>query len=318
MHSQKKKILITGGSGFIGKHLTAELHKIKIPFLIASRSIQLDSPLNSYTVGNINGLTDWGPALSGISDVIHLAARVHITKESSTDAFAAFHAVNTEGTLNLARQAAAEGVKRFIYISSVKVNGEGRHTAYLESDTPSPEDNYAVSKCEAEHGLWVISADTGMEIVILRIPLVYGPGVGANFLNLLKAVDQGWPLPLGGINNRRSLLYVGNLISAILCILQSSKAANQLFLLSDSQDTSTSQLVKSLAHALSKQDRLFTLSEGLLRSIAGFIGKTSAVDRLYGSLYLDCSKIQKELDWRPPFTLQDGLKATANWYHSRV
>ena len=311
------KILLTGGSGFIGRPLADKLYESKMPFLIATRTIKLDvSNHNTFYVGDIDGLTQWGSALTGISDVIHLAARVHVTKEMSPDAFTAFRAVNTAGTFNLARQAAALGVKRFIFISTIKVNGEGRNTPYLESDLPAPKDAYAVSKCEAERGLWAISAETGMEVVVLRIPLVYGPSVGANFFQLFKAIDQGWPLPLGGINNRRSLLYIDNLVNAILCALKHPKAANQLFLLSDGQDVSTSQLVTCLAQALGKQTRMFSVPERLLRSVAAFVGNSTAVDRLVGSLYLDSTKIQSELGWSPPFTLQEGLQATAKWYRT--
>ena len=311
------KILLTGGSGFVGKKLVVELLKNNIQFLNVSRSNNLNIPdNNSITVGDINGRTQWSSALVGITHVVHLAARVHIMTETSSDAFSRFRNVNTSGTLNLARQAAAVGVRRFIFISTIKVNGEGRDTPYLESDLPDPQDAYAVSKSEAELGLWAISAETGMEVVILRIPLVYGPSVGANFLELLKIIDQGWPLPLGGIKNKRSLLYSENLINAILYTLQHPNAANQLFLLSDGQDVSTSQLVTFLAQALSKQTRMFSVSEGLLRSVARLVGKSSAVDRLFGSLYLDSTKIQRELGWSPPFTLQEGLEATAKWYRT--
>jgi UDP-glucose 4-epimerase len=237
---------------------------------------------------------------------------VHITQETSTDAYAAFRAVNRAGTLNLARQAAAAGVKRFVFLSSVKVNGEGSPHAYRETDTPAPKDAYAVSKWEAEQGLWEISAETGMQIVILRIPLVYGPGVGANFLQLLQTVNKGWPLPVGGIHNRRSLLYVGNLVDAIVVALQHSDAANKLYLLSDGQDVSTSQLVELIAKALKKPLRLFAVPQGLLRLVASLMGKSSAVDRLFGSLYLDSTKIQRELQWKPPFSLQEGLNETAH------
>lgn len=313
------KILLTGGSGFIGRQLADEFSESNTPFLIATRTTKLDVPnQNSVSVGDIDGRTQWSSALVGITHVVHLAARVHITTETSSDAFAAFRAINTDGTLNLAKQAAALGVKRFIFISTIKVNGEGRNTPYLESDLPAPQDAYAVSKCEAELGLWAISAETGMEVVVLRISLVYGPGVGANFFQLLKIIDQGWPLPLGGINNRRSLLYIDNLINAILCTLRHPKAANQLFLLADGQDASTTQLVIWLAQSLSKQTRMFSVSEGLLRSVARLVGKSSAVDRLFGSLSLDSTKIQSELGWSPPFTLQEGLQATAKWYRTTV
>jgi nucleoside-diphosphate-sugar epimerase len=311
------KILLTGGSGFIGSQLADELSQSKTTFLIANRTTKLDVPnQNSVTVGDIDALTSWNSALYDISHVVHLAARVHIKTETSSDAFSEFRSVNTDGTLNLAKQAATLGVKRFIFISTIKVNGEGRNTPYLESDLPDPQDAYAVSKYEAERGLWAISKETGMEVVILRIPLVYGPGVGANFFQLLKIIDQGWPLPLRSINNKRSLLYVGNLISAILCLLQHPRAANQLFLLSDGQEASTTQLVTWLAQALGKRTRMYPVSERFLRSAAGVLGKSSAVNRLFGSLYLDSTKIYRELGWRPPFTLQEGLQATAKWYRT--
>jgi UDP-glucose 4-epimerase len=252
--------------------------------------------------------------LEGVTDVVHLAARAHITQETSSDAYAAFRAVNTAGTLNLARKAAAAGVRRFVFLSSVKVNGEGSPQAYRETDTPAPEDAYAVSKWEAEQGLWEISAETGMQIVILRIPLVYGPGVSANFLQLLQTVNKGWPLPLGGIANRRSLLYVGNLVDAMLVALEHPDAANKLYLLSDGQDVSTSQLVVLIAKALNKPPRLFAVPQGLLRMVASLMGKTNAVDRLFGSLILDSSKFRKELSWVPPFSMQQGLAETVQWF----
>ena len=309
------KLLITGGTGFVGQHLVSALIQRNLPYQIAVRTQAGNSAHpECISVGNINALTAWLQALEGVTDVVHLAARVHITQETSSDAYAAFRAVNTAGTLNLARQAAAAGVRRFVFLSSVKVNGEGSPHAYLETDTPAPEDAYAVSKWEAEQGLWEISAETGMQIVILRIPLVYGPGVGANFLQLLQTVNKGWPLPLGGIENRRSLLYIGNLVDAILAVLKHPDAANKLYLLSDGQDVSTSQLVERIAQALNKTPRLFSLPQGMLRLAASVLGKSSAVDRLYGSLYLDSAKIRQELSWTPPFSMQQGLAETAQWF----
>ena len=308
-------LLLTGATGFVGQHLVSELKRRNLPYQIAARTQAGNSAHpGCISVGDINAHTAWSHALEGVTDVVHLAARVHITQETSSDAYAAFRAVNTAGTLNLARQAAAAGVRRFIFLSSVKVNGEGSPHAYLETDTPAPEDAYAVSKWEAEQGLWEISAETGMQIVILRIPLVYGPGVGANFLQLLRTVNKGWPLPLRGIANQRSLLYVGNLVDAILAVLKHPDAANKLYLLSDGQDVSTSQLVELISKALNKPPRLFSVPQGLLRAAAGVLGKSSAVDRLFGSLYLDSAKIQQELHWKPPFSLQEGLNETANWY----
>jgi len=308
-------LLLTGATGFVGQHLVSALIQRNLPYQIAVRTQAGNSAHpECISVGDINAHTTWSQALEGVTDVVHLAARVHITQETSSDAYAAFRAVNTEGTLNFARQAAAVGVRRFVFLSSVKVNGEGSPLAYLETDTPAPEDAYAVSKWEAEQGLWEISAETGMQMVILRIPLVYGPGVGANFLRLLQTVNKGWPLPLGAIHNRRSLLYVGNLVDAILAVLKHPGAANKLYLLSDGQDVSTSQLVELISKALKKPARLFAVPQGFLRDVAGVLGKSSAVDRLFGSLYLESAKIQQELGWVPPFSMQAGLNETANWY----
>jgi UDP-glucose 4-epimerase len=310
-------VLVTGASGFVGNAFCAQLKTLGISYrAVIRRESQVSYHSDYILIDSIDGQTDWKKALDGITVVVHLAARVHVMNEISKDPLGEFRKVNVEGSVNLANHAVLAGINRFIYISSVKVNGEGRNTPYLESDLPGPQDAYAVSKCEAERGLWAISEETGMEVVILRIPLVYGPGVGANFFQLLKIIDQGWPLPLSGINNKRSLLYVGNLINAILCVLQHPRAANQLFLLSDGQDASTSQLVTSLAQALGKQTRMFPVSERLLRSVAGVVGKSSVVDRLFGSLHLDSTKIHRELGWSPPFTLQDGLQATAKWYRT--
>jgi len=308
-------LLLTGATGFVGQHLVSELKRRNLPYQIAVRTqAEKDVQPECISVGDVNAHTAWSQALEGVTDVVHLAARVHITQETSTDAYAAFRAVNTEGTLNLARQAAAAGVRRFVFLSSVKVNGEGSPHAYRETDTPAPEDAYAVSKWEAEQGLWEISAETGMQIVILRIPLVYGLGVGANFLQLLKAVNKAWPLPLGGIHNRRSLLYIGNLVDAILVALQHPDAANKLYLLSDGQDVSTTQLIEFIGKALNKPPRLFAVPQGLVRVVAGVLGKSSAVDRLFGSLVLDSSKFRKELNWIPPFLMQQGLAETVQWF----
>jgi nucleoside-diphosphate-sugar epimerase len=308
-------LLITGGTGFVGQHLVSQLTRRELLYQLAVRS-QVENPTNHkyISVGDINAHTSWTQALEGVTDVVHLAARAHITQETSSDAYAAFREVNTEGTLHLARQAAAAGVRRFIFLSSVKVNGEGSPRAYLETDNPAPEDAYAASKWEAEQSLWKISVETGMQMVILRIPLVYGPGVGANFLQLLQTVHKGWPLPLRGIHNCRSLLYIGNLVDAILVALEHPDAANKLYLLSDGQDVSTTQLVERIAQALNKPLRLFSLPQGMLRLVASALGKSSVVDRLFGSLYLDSGKIRQELSWTPPFSMQAGLAETVQWF----
>lgn len=307
--------LVTGANGFIGRALMAELAAQRSSVRGAVRhSGALLPDCECVVVGEVNGNTDWHVALAGATAVVHLAARAHITHETAEDSLAAFRAVNTEGTLNLARQAAQAGIRRFVFVSTIKVNGEGRESAYTEADKPTPEDAYAISKWEAEQGLRDIAAQTEMEIVILRAPLVYGPGVGANFLRLLTAIDAGWPLPLGGIVNCRSLIYLGNLVDAIIVSLIHPNAANTLFLLSDFEDVSTTELIRRLAAALDVKPRLFALPRAWIRQAAIVLNKRSAVDRLWGSLFVDSSNIQRELDWLPPVSMDIGLAETAKWY----
>ena len=310
-------ILVTGANGFVGRALMAELASQKSCVRGAVRRSDAILPgCECVVVGDVNGNTDWHDALAGATKVVHLAARAHITHETAEDSLAAFRTINTEGTLNLARQAAQAGVRRFVFVSTIKVNGEGRETPYTEVDTPAPEDAYAISKWEAELGLRDIAARTGMEIVVLRAPLVYGPGVGANFLRLVQALDAGWPLPLEGIINRRSLIYLGNLVDAINVSLSHANAAGKLFLLSDSEDVSTTDLVRRLAAALGAKPRLFALPSPWIRQAAVALNKRRAVDRLWGSLFVDSSKIQHELDWSPPFPMDNGLAETAKWYRN--
>jgi len=310
-------ILVTGANGFVGRALMAELASQKSCVRGAVRRSDAILPgCECVVVGDVNGNTDWHDALAGATKVVHLAARAHITHETAEDSLAAFRTINTEGTLNLARQAAQAGVRRFVFVSTIKVNGEGRETPYTEVDTPAPEDAYAISKWEAELGLRDIAARTGMEIVVLRAPLVYGPGVGANFLRLVQALDAGWPLPLEGIINRRSLIYLGNLVDAINVSLSHANAAGKLFLLSDSEDVSTTDLVRRLAVALDAKPRLFALPRTWIKQAAIVLNKRRAVDRLWGSLFVDSSKIQHELDWSPPFPMDNGLAETAKWYRN--
>jgi len=309
------RVLVTGSNGFIGLALIAELARRKAIVRGAVRhSGSFLQDCECVIVGEVNGQTNWHEALVGATEVVHLAARAHITHETAEDSLAAFRAINTEGTLNLARQAAQDGIRRFVFVSTIKVNGEGRDAPYAELDAPAPEDAYAVSKWEAEHGLRKIADQTGMEIVVLRVPLVYGPGVGANFLRLLTAIDAGWPLPLGGIVNCRSLIYLGNLVDAIIVSLRHPNAANKLFLLSDFEDVSTTELIRRLAAALDVKPRLFALPRAWIRQAAIVLDKLRAVDRLWGSLFVDSSKIHRELDWLPPFSMDIGLAETAKWY----
>ncbi len=230
--------------------------------------------------------------------------------DTSQDPLALYRAINTEATLNLARQAAQAGVKRFVFISTIKVNGEGGDVPYRESDVPAPADAYAMSKWEAEQGLQQIAQETGLEVVILRPPLVYGPGVKANFRRLMRIVEQGWPLPLGAIRNRRSLLYLGNFVDAIRLCIEHPDAAGQTFLLDDGHPVSTPDLIHALAGAMRRPARLLAVPMGMLNLAGSLLGKRAAVARLTGSLYADGSAIRMRLGWTPPFSMEAGLART--------
>jgi len=259
--------------------------------------------------------TDWGKAFDGIDTVIHLAARVHVMDETDGEPLAAYRRVNVAGTERLARSAAAAGVKRFVFLSSVKVNGEEAPAAYREDAVPAPQDPYGVSKLEAELALRTISSETGLEVVVIRPPLVYGPGVKANFYKLMRTVARGVLLPLGSVNNARSLVYLGNLLDAIKICVQHPAAAGKVFFVSDGDDVSTPELVRRLAAALGRSARLVGVPAALMRLGGSLTGKTSAVDRLLGSLTVDIGRIRTELGWKPPFTMAEGLKETAKWFN---
>lgn len=230
--------------------------------------------------------------------------------DRTNDPLAEFREVNTEGTLNLAQQAAQAGVKRFVFVSSIKVNGEGRNAPYRETDAPAPEDAYAISKWEAEQGLWRIAQETGLEVVVLRPPLIYGPGVKANFRRLLNTVARGWPLPLGAIENRRSLLYLGNFVDAIRACVEHPAAAGQTFLVDDGQPVSTPELVRAVARAMGRPARLLAVPAGVLELAGVLLGKRAVVARLTDSLWVDNSLIRTRLNWSPPYSMEVGLAAT--------
>lgn len=305
-------VLVTGANGFVGRAVCAALRQTGHAVTPAVREAQ--GLTQEQVIGEIDAQTDWRAALAGMDCVLHLAARVHVMRDAATNPLAQYRAVNVDGTLNLARQAAAAGVRRFVFVSSVKVNGEERAAAYTEADTPMPEDAYALSKWEVEQGLRQIAAATGLEVVILRPPLVYGPGVGANFLALMHAVARGIPLPLGAIDNRRSLIFVGNLADAILCCLEHPAAAGKTFLISDGEDVSTPALVRRMAAALGRPARLVALPIPVLRAAAALAGKSALATRLLDSLTIDGTAIRHTLGWSSPFTLDEGLRETAAWY----
>lgn len=302
------RVLVTGATGFVGRALCSDLGARGFEVVPAVRS-KSGLP-GEAVVGNLDASTDWRAALGGCNAVVHLAARVHVMDDEAQDPLALYRTTNTDATLNLARQAARAGVKRFVFVSSVKVNGEGRDAPYRETDAPAPEDAYAVSKWEAEQGLWQIAQETGLEVVVLRPPLVYGPGVKANFRRLLDAVARGRPLPLGAIKNRRSLLYLGNFVDAIRVCVEHPAAAGQTFLIDDGLPVSTPELIRAVARAVGRPARLMAVPTGALEFAAALLGRRAAVARLAGSLWVDSSLIRTRLGWTPPYSMAAGLAAT--------
>ena len=304
-------VLVTGASGFVGSHLLKRFAYRKEgeatgTVRAASSAIKADM----VAVGDIDQHTDWSAALKNPQVVIHTAARAHIMNDQATEPLAAFREVNVAGTLNLARQAAAAGVRRFVFISSIKVNGEqtapGR--PFTCDDTPAPEDPYGISKLEAEQGLQQIALETGMEVVIIRPPLVYGPGVKGNFASMIKLVEKGLPLPFGAIDNRRSLVGLDNLVDLIITCIDHPNAANQVFLVSDGEDLSTSGLLRRVAKAMGKPSRLIPVPAVLLQLGATVLGKKAVGQRVLGSLQVDISSTRERLDWTPPVSVDEGLR----------
>jgi nucleoside-diphosphate-sugar epimerase len=308
----KQRVLVTGGQGLVGKALAVSLlsQGLKVRVSTRQKRMTTDFHLDYIQTENLTAATDWLRALQSIDMVVHCAARVHVMQDTEADPLTAFRAVNVEGALNLARQAAAAGVKRFVFISSVKVNGEstppGR--AFTESHAPNPQDAYGQSKHEAEQGLRQLSADTGMEVVVIRPPLVYGPGVKANFAALMRAVRRGIPLPLGAVHNQRSLVALDNLVDFIVTCISHPQAANQTFLVSDGQDLSTTKLVRGMAQAAGVPARLLPVPVWALQAGATLLRKGDAVQRLCGNLQVDISKARSLLGWVPPVSVEEGLR----------
>lgn len=315
-------ILVTGASGFVGKALCAKLIKhCPIRISVRDKSVGYWPAGVDVIVASLSPGQDWITALSGVSSIVHCAARVHVMNEDAGDPLAEFRRVNVEGTLRLARQAAEAGVRRFVFISSIKVNGEHSPTGhpFTADETPVPGDPYGISKYEAEVGLRALSHETGMEVVIIRPPLVYGPGVKANFLAMMRWLQRGFPLPLGGVTeNRRSLVFLGNLIDLIVTCIDHPAAANQIFLVSDDEDLSTAALLRRMAAALGRPARLVPVPVGLITIGAKLIGRPGIAQRLCGSLQVDIDKTKSLLGWTPPFSVDDGLQRTAShWRDSQ-
>ncbi|MHC8386344.1 UDP-glucose 4-epimerase family protein [Pseudomonas sp. LB3P14] len=316
---RSKTFLVTGGSGFVGRALIKRLVQLPDCSVVApvrATSAVLPAGVRQLPLTSLNGTNDWSEALTDVEVVVHAAARVHVMKEVSSDPLAAFREVNVEATLNLARAAAASGVKRFIYISSIKVNGEGTPpgTAYSADDVPAPIDPYGISKLEAEQGLKVLAADTGMEVVIIRPVLVYGPGVKANFLSMMRWLYRGVPLPFGAVHNHRSLVAIDNLVDFIVTCSEHPAAANQVFLVSDGEDVSITQLLRKLAGALGKPAILLPIPAWLMSGAAALLGRRALSDRILGSLQVDISKNRQLLGWTPPVTLDKALSLTAQHF----
>jgi nucleoside-diphosphate-sugar epimerase len=314
-----KIFLVTGGSGFVGRALINRLTLIAGSTVIAPvRNVATKFPegVRSIPFTNLDATFNWSDELKDVDCVVHAAARVHVMNDVSGDPLAAFRKVNVEATLNLARQAAASGTKRFIFISSIKVNGEGAEpgTVYRADDVPAPIDPYGVSKLEAEQGLKELAAVTGMEVVIIRPVLVYGPGVKANFLSMMRWLYRGVPLPFGAVHNQRSLVAIDNLVDLIVTCSDHPAAANQVFLVSDGEDVSTTQLLRKLAGALGKPARLLPIPVWLMRGAAALLGKRALSDRILGSLQVDISKNRQLLGWTPPVTLDKALSLTAQHF----
>ncbi len=313
-------ILVTGATGFVGQSLLRELRlrgHMVIPIVRRISGLPRE-----VLVSDINAQIGWQVAQSGCQTVVHLAARVHVMCDDALDPMAEFRRVNVEGTLNLARQAAAAGVTRFVFLSSVKVNGEatGPGEKFSVEDAPAPQDAYSISKMEAEQGLREIGAETGMEVVIIRPTVVYGPEVKGNFASMVRWVRKGIPLPLGAVHNKRSLIALENLVDFItLCAdpKRSPRAANEVFLISDGDDVSTTELLRKVANAYHVAPRLVPISVSWIQTVARLLGKGDVANRLTGSLVVDGSKARDLLGWRPVISMDEQLKKLAR-HDSRI
>ncbi len=309
------KILITGANGFVGCALLKRLQEQPEFSLCASvrrPTAEVASGVQRWVTGDLCADTLWTSALDGVDVVVHLAARVHILRNHSTDPLSAYRRTNVEGTLALAQRAVEAGARRFIYLSSVKVHGEETTlTPFRCADPPAPVDNYGLSKLEAEQGLARLAAATGIEVVIIRPPLVYGPGVKANFQRMMRWICAGVPLPLAAVDNRRSLVAVENLVDLIATCVAHPAAAGQVFLVSDGEDMSTPELLRRVGSALDKPARLFPVPVSWLTAAATMLGGDEIARRLCGSLQVDSTPIRELLGWQPPASVDRALRATA-------
>ena len=312
------KILVTGATGFVG-HAILQMFDarpdISVLGSVRSAAQQTDDE-RLIAVGDMDRSTDWGSALEAVDTVVHTAARVHVMRDSSTDPLSEYRRVNVEGSLNLARQALEAGVRRFVFISSIKVNGEGTRPGepYRADDTPEPVDPYGISKLEAEQGIRDLCAGSNMEWVVLRPTLVYGPGVKANFLSMMRWLRCGIPLPLALTANKRSFVALANLADLVATCVASPAAANRVFLVSDDQDLSTAELLTSIGRALGRPARLWPCPIWILQLLARFAGKAAIAQRLLGSLQVDVSETRARLGWSPPVSVDEAMRETADHF----
>jgi nucleoside-diphosphate-sugar epimerase len=312
-------VLLTGASGFVGRATIAAAEGSGLRIRAATRN-GADRPAgDTVRIPGLDFDTDWGPIIAGVDTVIHLAARVHVARDRAADPLA-YRAVNVHGTVRLAVAAADAGIRRFVFVSTVKVHGETSADGPFTAASPfRPSDPYSRSKAEAEERLREIEARTGLDVVIVRPPLVYGPGVRANFLNLVRAVDRGLPLPLGRVRNRRSFVYVQNLADLLLLLAaRTPAAAGRSFLVSDGPPVSTPDLVRRIAAALDRPARLVPVPMALIRAAGRFAGRSGSIDRLLGSLAVDTRDTEDTLGWTPGTTMDQGLTRTARWYRQGV
>ena len=312
-----KKVLVSGANGFIGSKLCARLAPsgYQVTGILRDRSFPLPSGTAPFYISSLCDSIDWNSLWNGIDTVIHTAARVHVMKDKAANPYEEYKKVNYEGTVTLAKKALESGVRLFIHLSTAKVNGEGKDSPYTEADKETPLDPYGLTKLEAERELNALSRAGGMKVVHLRLPLVYGPGVRANFFNLMKAIEKGYPLPLKGIQNKRSMIFTGNLLDAVLKIIE-SKTLSPVYFLSDGEDVSSPVLAIKIARALNRPCHLFRVPSVFLKTLAIMTGKKTITDRLTGSFTVDSSLFRKELSWTPPFTMEEGLAETARWFKS--
>ena len=310
-------ILVSGATGFVGwalvQRLLAEDESRRVAVAVRRGGQQWPERVLPRVTGDLEPSTDWSLALGGVSAVVHCAARVHVMSDTAADPLVEFRRVNVQGTLNLARQAAAVGARRFVFVSSIKVNGEATKPGvpFSADDIPAPLDAYGISKMEAEQGLREIAFQTGMEVVIIRPPLVYGPGVKANFAAMMRWLRRGVPLPLGAIHNQRSLVALDNLVDLIVTCLTHPAAANQTFLVSDGEDVSTTELLRRMGQAMGRPARLIPVPASWLKLAAAMVGKPDVAQRLCGSLQVDIEKTRRLLGWTPPLSLDEGLRRAA-------